>query len=1131
MSRLPSGAVTFLFTDIEGSTRLVKALRERYARVLAEHRDLVRTAIAAHGGHEVDTQGDAFFVAFCGAKQAVLCALEIQRALAAHDWPASTQVRVRIGIHTGQAVPAEGGYTGLAVHRAARICAAARAGQVLVSQSTQDLIEDEEEGEDLGFALVDVGEHLLKDLDRPVQLFQLAGAGLDPPASPAAARRPAGLPEKLTAGLPTRDVGPGSGTRTGLPGELSSLVGRGSEIAAVRERLRGGRVVTLTGPGGCGKTRLALRVATLADSSFEDGARLIELASLTDPALVPASVAQALGVPERDATDPMAGVVQALADRELLIVLDNCEHVLGSASRVIVMLAERCRRVRILTTSRERLDVPGEFVFPVPALGLPEDGTVRAVAASEAGSLFVIRARAAGAAFALTAGNSAAIAEVCSRLEGMPLAIELAAARCPSLGPVQLAARLEGHPGLLSGGAARPGRHRSLEALVSWSYELLNEAERCLVARLSVLRGGFDLEVAERVAGGEPLAPEAIAGLLASLADKSLVQVRAGAVIRYSLLETVRQFAAGRLAASGEETAVRARLLRWALEVAQPAEAARPGAEWTGWSDRLSADQASIRAALSWALGGQKPEAGRELAARLARWWIATGQYSEAGQFLTTAAGIPAAAEPGIQARVMLGAAWSAFHLGDNPRAAPLAADGIACARQAGEPQLEAWGRNLQAALAWHAGDADRIVAELEASRALSGQADPALAARAQVLLAMAAFLAGDLAEQERHALVAVELARSAAGQEGLALALTMWSMPAIAGAGIQPATVAALDEAANVLAAHPDRFAETIMRRCRAELFATLGQLEAADTEIGLCWAAGQSGAFRFVEFAGPLAEARLAAARNDTATAIGALRRAADGSRRVGIVMFVPATLAHLACMAAITGDESTAVAAVREARAELGDRRQAITAAALRYAEGIMAWHRGELADAEHLVRGATVQWHRCGDRMNACDGIELLGVLAAARERFSDAARLLAAADSARRPLQYLAPGFTANRDAAACVASQARHVLGDNRFPQAWEQGQELTLDDAVAYAARKGGGRKRPATGWASLTPAELQVVRLVSEGLRNDAIARRLFIAPGTVKVHLSHIFTKLGITTRAELAAQATAQDLTAK
>jgi predicted ATPase/DNA-binding CsgD family transcriptional regulator len=917
----------------------------------------------------------------------------------------------------------------------------------------------------------------------------------------------------------------------GLPAEMSSLVGRGPQIAAVLDGLRTSRVVTLTGPGGCGKTRLALRAAALAADGFGDGAQLVELASLTDPALVPASIAEALGVPERDAADPMAGVVRALADRELLIVLDNCEHVLGPVSRMVVMLAGQCRRVRILATSRERMDVPGEFVFPVPPLELPEDGSVRAVAASEAGSLFVTRARAASPAFALSAGNSTAVAEVCSRLDGMPLAIELAAARCPALGPAQLAARLEGHPGLLSGGAARPGRHRSLEALVSWSYELLSEAERRLLSRLSVLRGGFELDVAEQVAGGEPLAPQAVAGLLASLADKSLVQIQAGPAIRCSLLEPVRQFAAGRLAVSGEETAVHARLLRWALEVARSAETALSSPEWTSWSTRLSTDQVSIRAALSWALGGAEPEAGRELAARLARWWIATGHYSEAGQFLTAAAGVPAPPAPGIQARVLLGAAWSAYHLGDKARAATLAADGIACAQQVGEPQLEAWGRNLLAGLAWHAGDADRIVAEVRASQGLSGEADPALAARAEILLANAALLAGDLADNERHCLLAVELARTAAGQEGLALALTASTMSAISGRGIQPATLGVLDEVANLAAARADRFTETIMHHWQARAFATMGQLEAVEPEIELCWVAGRGGAVPLVEFLGPLAQARVATARDDIAGAISALRRAADGARRVGIVMFLPAILASLACMAAIAGDEATAAATVAEARAELGGRHQAITIAAVCYAEGIMAWHRGELADAERLVREATVQWHRGSDRMDACDGIELLGVLAAARERPSDAARLLAAADAARRPLQYLAPGFTANRGPAGHALSEARDMLGEDRFAQAWEEGQGFTLDDAVAYAARRGGGRKRPAMGWASLTPAELQIVRLVGEGLRNDAIARRLFIAAGTVKVHLSHIFAKLGITTRAELAAQAASQDLTAR
>jgi predicted ATPase len=290
--------------------------------------------------------------------------------------------------------------------------------------------------------------------------------------------------------------------------------------------------------------------------------------------------------------------------------------------------------VRILTTSRERLDIPGEFVFPVRPLGLPQEGSARAVAASEAGLLFGLRARAANPAFEVTVHNAAAIAELCTRLEGMPLAIELAAARCPALGPGQLAARLDDRPGLLSGGPARPGRHRSLEALVAWSYELLDDDERRLLARLSVLRGGFGLDTAERAAAGGALAAQAVAGLLASLVDKSVVQIQTGATVRYSLLETIRQFAAARLAEFGEETATYLRLLQWALDVARSAEAALASAEWPAWAGRLSGEQANIRAALSWALGGHEPEAGRELAARLARWWIATGRYSEGGRFL-----------------------------------------------------------------------------------------------------------------------------------------------------------------------------------------------------------------------------------------------------------------------------------------------------------------------------------------------------------------------------------------------------------------------------------------------------------------------------------------------------------------
>ena len=324
VSGLPDGVVTFLFSDIEGSTRLVKALRERYPQVLAEHRRLVRAAVAAHGGHEVDTAGDGFFVVFGGATQAVVCALEVQRALAAHEWPAGATVRVRIGVHTGQAVLAGGGYTGVAVHRAARICAVARGGQVLISQATQAVVEDEEE--ELGFTLVDAGEYRLKDLDRPVRLFQLAAAGLDPvraggEAPPAAA----------------------AGGVHGFPAALTSFIGRAGPVAEVAGLLEERRLVTVTGPGGSGKTRLAAEVARRVADRFADGAWLVELAPVGDPAQVAAVVAAALGVREQPAVPAAEALARVLARQQLLLVLDNCEHVIGAAAGAVRRAAGRLR--------------------------------------------------------------------------------------------------------------------------------------------------------------------------------------------------------------------------------------------------------------------------------------------------------------------------------------------------------------------------------------------------------------------------------------------------------------------------------------------------------------------------------------------------------------------------------------------------------------------------------------------------------------------------------------------------------------------------------------------------------------------------------------------------------------------
>ena len=381
-------------------------------------------------------------------------------------------------------------------------------------------------------------------------------------------------------------------------------MGRGPEIAAVRDRLRSGRVVTLTGPGGCGKTRLALRVAALAEAGFGDGARLVELAPLTDPALVPASVAQALGVSERDAPTPAAGLVRELADRELLVVLDNCEHVLEAAAGLVATLLARCRRVRFLATSRERLDVPGELVFPVPPLGLPADGSAAAVAASEAGLLFAARAGAASPAFELSAHNSAAVAQVCARLDGIPW---------PSNWP-RPGARLWAPLSWPHGWTAIPGCCPAVPPARGgtgrwrrWSRGAMNCSATPNAACWPACRCCAAGSTSARPNGWPPAgrcSRRRSPGCWPAWPASPLVHLQDGAAVRYSLLETIRQFAAGRLAASGEETAVHLRLLEWALGEARSAEATVGSTGWAAWASRLSAEQDSIRAALSWALGG-----------------------------------------------------------------------------------------------------------------------------------------------------------------------------------------------------------------------------------------------------------------------------------------------------------------------------------------------------------------------------------------------------------------------------------------------------------------------------------------------------------------------------------------------
>jgi predicted ATPase/class 3 adenylate cyclase len=535
--------VAFLFSDLEGSTRLLSALGpERYGDVLTAYRSVVEDTATAEGGRVVDHEGDGLFVVFPTAASALRAALGAQQEIGRAGLPEGVTIRARMGIHAGEAERHGEGWVGIAVHRAARVSSAAHGGQVLVSEAARALGADELPPD---ADLRDLGEHRLKDLGRPERLYQLTAPQLASEFPP----------------LQTLDVAPHN-----LPLQPSSFIGREEELRTVLDLLARERLVTLTGVGGAGKSRLALQAAAEMLDQHADGVWLMELAPLTDPTGVVDLLAAVLGIREDAAGGAGASatlrdsLVEHLGRRSVLLILDNCEHLLDEVSSLADTLLRACQRVRILATSREGLGLAGETVWRVPSLRL-SDG---AEEESDAVRLFAERARAVLPSFSISPATLPAVIQICRRLDGMPLAIELAAARVRVLAVDQLAARLDDSFRLLTGGSrtALP-RQQTLEATIDWSYQLLSDAERVLFARLSVLAGSFTLDAAEEVGAGGIVTPEDILDLLFHLADKSLVNPLEGPAgpTRYRMLETLRQYARLRLAESGEVEAVRDRHL------------------------------------------------------------------------------------------------------------------------------------------------------------------------------------------------------------------------------------------------------------------------------------------------------------------------------------------------------------------------------------------------------------------------------------------------------------------------------------------------------------------------------------------------------------------------------------------
>jgi predicted ATPase len=603
---LPSGTVTFLFTDVEGSTRLLHELgAEGYAAALAEHRRVLREAFAAHGGVEVDTQGDAFFVAFPTAPGALEAARQAQQAL---------EMSVRMGIHTGTPLLTAEGYVGADVHKAARIAAAGHGRQVLVSAASAALLADE---------LRDLGEHRLKDLSRAERIFQL-GEGDFPP-------------------LKTL-------YRTNLPIPATPFIGRDEELGQVLDLLGGTRLLTLTGPGGTGKTRLALQAAAEASDRFPDGTFWVSLSSIRDPALVLEQAARAVGAND--------GLADYIADKRLLLLLDNFEQVIEAADTLAELQAS-CPRLNLLVTSREVLRLPGEQAYQVPPLD-PDDGT----------RLFLARARAAKPDFE----PDDAVSALCARLDNLPLALELAAARTSILSPAQLLERLSGRLDLLKAGRGVDHRQQTLRATIEWSHDLLDDEERRLFACLAVFRGGCTLEAAEAVCDAE-------LDTLQSLVDKSLVRVRDEG--RFWMLETIREFAAEQLEASGEGEELRRRHAEHFLELVELAEV-RLRNEDPEESDRFEREHDNVRAALDRLEASGELDAALRLAGAAVWYWSPRGFGVEGRRRVERLLEGDARPTPG-RAKALIAAAELAGVSGDPAAAGLRAEEALALYRRLGD--------------------------------------------------------------------------------------------------------------------------------------------------------------------------------------------------------------------------------------------------------------------------------------------------------------------------------------------------------------------------------------------------------------------------------------------------------------